>query len=108
MGAGLSSSRLPPVQQVQIEAGTHPVTVGFSTVWLSLATRVPRVLAQTAVHCKMCEMPLHGPFIPCCLLVHPMQLVFYLHDYLFANKFIAEIYFVFSCIQHTVELFSQD
>ena len=71
-------------------------------------TRVPRVLAQTAVDCRMYEMPLHGPFIPCCLLVHPVQLVFYLHDYLFANKFIAEIYFVFSCIQHTVELFSHD
>ena len=64
MGAGLSSSRLPPVQQVQLEAGTHPVTVGFSTVWLSLTTRVPRVLAQTAVYCRMYEMPLPGSFYP--------------------------------------------
>ena len=71
-----------------MEAGTHPVTVGFSTVWLSLTTRVPRVLAQTAVYCRMYEMPLHGSFIPCCFLVHPVQLVFYLHDYLFANKLI--------------------
>ena len=34
----------------------------------------------------------------CWFLVHPVQLVFYLHVYLFANKFIAEIYSVFSCI----------
>ena len=64
-GRGLSSSRLLPVQQVQMEAGTHPVTVGFSTVWLSLMTRGPRVLAQTAVYCRIYEMPLHGSFIPC-------------------------------------------
>ena len=34
-GRGLSSSLFRPVQQVQLEAGTHPVTVGFSTVWPS-------------------------------------------------------------------------
>ena len=38
--------------------------MGFSTVWLSLTTRVPRVLAQTAVFCRMYEMPLHGSFYP--------------------------------------------
>ena len=62
---GLSSSLFPPVQQVQLEAGTHPVTVGFSTVWPSLTTKVPRVLAQTAVYCRMYEIPPHGSFIPC-------------------------------------------
>ena len=97
-GRGLSSFRLPPVQQVQMEAGAHPVTVGFSTVWLSLTTRVPRVLAPTAVYCRMYEMPLHESFILCCLLVHPVQLVFYLHDYLFATKLIPKIYSVFNYI----------
>ena len=64
-GWGLASTLFPPVQQVQMEAGTHPVTVGFSTVWLSRTTRVPRVLAPTAVYCRMYEIPLHGSFIPC-------------------------------------------
>ena len=81
-----------------MEVGIHPVTVGFSTVWLSQTTRVPRVLAQTAAYCGMYEMPLHGSFIPCWFLVHPVQLVFYLHDYLFANKLIPEIYSVFNYI----------
>ena len=69
-GRGLASTLFPPVQQVQMEAGTHPVTVGFSTVWPSLTTNVPRVLTRV------------GPwFIPC-------NLYSYLCDYLFANKLI--------------------
>ena len=65
-GWGLSPTPLPPILQVQLEAGTHPVTVGFSTVWPSLTTEVPRVLTQTAVYCRMYGIPLHGSFIPCC------------------------------------------
>ena len=56
-GAGLILPLFPPVQQVQLEAGTHPVTVGFSTVWPSLMTKVPRVLTQTAVYCRMYRIP---------------------------------------------------
>ena len=63
-GQGLSLSPFPPVQQVQLEAGTHPVTVGFSTVWPSLTTKVPRVLTQTAVYCRMYGIPPRGSFIP--------------------------------------------
>ena len=63
-GRGLSLSPFPPVQQVQLEAGTHPVTVGFSTVWPSLTTKVPRVLTQTVVYCSMCGIPPRGYFIP--------------------------------------------
>ena len=73
---GLSSTPFPPVQQVQLEAGTHPVTVGFSTVWPSLTTKVPRVLTQTAVYCRMYGIPPRGSFILCWFLVHPVQLVF--------------------------------
>ena len=36
--------------EVQLGAGTHPVTVGFSTVWQPLMTGVPRVLTR-AVYC---------------------------------------------------------
>ena len=64
-GRGLSPTPLPPILQVQLEAGTHPVTVGFSTVWPSLTTEVPRVLTQTAVYCRMYGIPPHGSFIPC-------------------------------------------
>ena len=39
---GLSPTPFPPVQQVQLEAEIHPVTVGFSAVWQSLTTEVPR------------------------------------------------------------------
>ena len=35
---------------VPLEAGTHQVTVGFSTVWQPLTTGVPHVLTQ-AVYC---------------------------------------------------------
>ena len=42
-------SSFPLIQQVQLEAETHLVTMGFSTVWPSLTTRVPHVLAQTVV-----------------------------------------------------------
>ena len=63
--AELSLSPFSPVQQVQLEAGTHPITVGFSTVWLSLTTKVPRVLTQTAVYCRMYEIPPRGSLIPC-------------------------------------------
>ena len=65
-GRGLSPTLLPPILQVQLEAGTHPVTVGFSTVWPSLTTEVPRVLTQMAVYCRMYGTPPHGSFIPCC------------------------------------------
>ena len=61
----LSVLLFQPVQQVQLEVGTHPVTVGFSTVWPSLTTKVPRVLTQAAVYCRMYEIPPHGSFIPC-------------------------------------------
>ena len=64
--AGLVFNPAPANLQVQLEAGTHPVTVGFSTVWSSLTTEVPRALTQTAVHCRMYKMPPHGSFIPCC------------------------------------------
>ena len=37
--------------EVQLEAGTHPVTVGFSTVWQLLTTGVPRVLARAVYYC---------------------------------------------------------
>ena len=48
---GLSSSPFPPVQQVQLEAGTHPVTVGFSTVWPSLTTEVPCFSTRAVYYC---------------------------------------------------------
>ena len=66
--AGLVFNPALPIFQVQLEVGTHPVTVGFSTVWPSLTTEVPRALAQAIVHCRIYEMPLHGSFIPCCFL----------------------------------------
>ena len=37
--------------EVQLEAGTHPVTVGFSTVWQSLMTGVPCVLTRVVYYC---------------------------------------------------------
>ena len=40
-----------PNLEVQLEAGTHPVTVGFSTVWQPLMTRVPHVLTQAVYYC---------------------------------------------------------
>ena len=49
-GWGLSPTLLPPILQVQLEAETHPVTVGFPTVWLSSTTEVPRALTQAAVY----------------------------------------------------------
>ena len=92
------STLFPPFLQVQLEAGTHPVTVGFSTVWLSLTTEVPRVLTQTAVYCRIDEMPLHGSFIPC-------NLYSILHDYLFANKLILKSILLFNCISYTAKFF---
>ena len=69
--------------EVQLEAGTHPVTVGFSTVWQPLTTGVPRVLTR-AVYCCV-----RGPNnlstgllsraafsltrITVCLLVYPLR-----------------------------------
>ena len=50
-GAGLTPTPLPPILEVQLEAETHPVTVGFSTVWQSLMTGVPRALTQVAYCC---------------------------------------------------------
>ena len=50
-GWGLSPTLLPPILQVQLEAETHPVTVGFSTVWPSLTTEVPRASTQAACYC---------------------------------------------------------
>ena len=47
---GLSPTPFPPILQVQLEAGTHPVTVGFSTVWQSLMTEVPRASTQAACY----------------------------------------------------------
>ena len=74
-GRGLSPPLFPPVQQVQLEAETHPVTVGFSTVWQSLTTEVPCVLTQTAVSCRMCGIPPAG-LLSRGGLVHPVQLLF--------------------------------
>ena len=54
---GLSVTLLPPILQVQLEAGTHPVTVGFSTVWQSLTTEVPRALTQAACYCVRNPFP---------------------------------------------------
>ena len=62
---GLFPTLLPPILQVQLEAETHPVTVGFSTVWQSLTTEVPRALTQVAVYCSVYGIPSHGSFIPC-------------------------------------------
>ena len=45
-GWGLASTPLPPIWKVQLEVETHPVTVGFSTVWQSSTTEVPRALTQ--------------------------------------------------------------
>ena len=70
-GRGLSSFLFPPVQQVQLEAGTHPVTVGFSTVWPSLTTKVPRTSAQTA--CYRARNPFPRVFLSRVALVHPVQ-----------------------------------
>ena len=70
-GRGLSLFLFPPVQQEQLEAGTHPVTVGFSTVWPSLTTKVPRTLAQTACYCV--RNPFPRVFLSRVALVHPMQ-----------------------------------
>ena len=72
---GLSSTSLPPILQVQLEAGTHPVTVGFSTVWQSLTTEVPRALTQAACYC------VQNPFLR---VLHPVQLWFPPYDYLSA------------------------
>ena len=35
MGGAYLQPLLPPILKVQLEVGTHPVTVGFSTVWQS-------------------------------------------------------------------------
>ena len=52
--AGTQYCSLTPLScqdlEVQLEAGTHPVTVGFSTVWQPLTTGIPRVLTR-AVYC---------------------------------------------------------
>ena len=36
--------------EVLLEAGTHPVTVGFSTVWQPLMTGVPRILVRAVYY----------------------------------------------------------
>ena len=64
--AGLVFNPAPANPTSTVGGRTHPVTVGFSTVWSSLTTQVPRALTQTAVHCRMYGMPPHGSFIPCC------------------------------------------
>ena len=51
LGRDLASTPLPPILEVQLEAETHPVTVGFSTVWQPLTTGVPRALTQVAYYC---------------------------------------------------------
>ena len=50
-GRGLSSPLFPPVKQVQLEVETHPVTVGFSTVWQSLTTGVPCFSTRAVYYC---------------------------------------------------------
>ena len=37
--------------EVLVEVGTHPVTVGFSTVWQSLTTGVPHILTWAVYYC---------------------------------------------------------
>ena len=82
---GLSSPLFPPVQHVQLEAETHPVTVGFSTVWQSLMTDVPRAFTQAAVYYRVHGIPSHRPFIPCCFGSSRATFSSNLRDYLFAN-----------------------
>ena len=66
-----------------MEAGTHPVTVGFSTVWQSLMTGVPCVLTQAVYYC-ICGLNnlstgllYHAAFSPTrvstCLPVHRLR-----------------------------------
>ena len=69
--------------EVQLEAETHPVLVGFSTVWQSLTTGVPRTLAQIVYYCIRGPNNLSTGFlVPCsfsssrvttCLPVHQLR-----------------------------------
>ena len=78
-GAGLIFTPVPASPASTAGGGDSPVTVGFSTVWPSLTTKVPCVLTQTAVYCRMYGIPPHGSFIPVTFWSN-------LHDYLFVNK----------------------
>ena len=87
-GWGLSLSLFLPVHQIQLEAVTHSVTVGFSTVWPSLTTKVPRVLTQAAVYRRMYRIPSHGSFIPWWFGSSRATFILTYMTTLFANKLI--------------------
>ena len=74
--AGTQYCSLAPLShqdlEVQLEAETHPVTVGFSTVWQSLMTGVPCALAQVAYYCVRDPNNLSTGLSSRAVLVHPM------------------------------------
>ena len=71
-GQGLASTLLPPILEVQLEAETHPVTVGFSTVWQSLTTGIPRALTQVAHYCVRDPNNLSTGLLSHAALVYPV------------------------------------
>ena len=71
--AGLISNPAPANSTSTVGGGDSPSYSGFSTVWQSLTTEVPRALTQAAVYCNMYGILPHGSLYPVLILVHPVQ-----------------------------------
>ena len=66
-----------------MEVGTHPVTMGFSTVWQPLMTGIPCVLTKAVYYCVRGPNNLSTGLLSCaafsltrmtvCLLVYPLR-----------------------------------
>ena len=65
MGAGLILISVPASPASTAGGGDSPSYSGFFHCLAVFDDQVPRVLTQTAVYCRMYEIPPHGSFILC-------------------------------------------